>query len=95
MDKLEPCPFCGGEAFIACTLDKTFRPMCKRDGCCALDSFNTAADACVAWNERASRTIYVQFSDIGTIRKWAWEPFDTAEPLIAESVGVSDIGETQ
>lgn len=37
-----------------------------------------------------TRTIYVQFSVIGTIRKWSWEPFDTAEPLIAESGGVSD-----
>lgn len=36
------------------------------------------------------RTIYVQFSEIGTIRKWAWEPFDKAEPLIAENGWVSD-----
>lgn len=35
------------------------------------------------------RTIYVQFSEIGTIRKWAWEPFDKAEPLIAENGWVS------
>lgn len=93
---LLPCPFCGSEAFAAVTLDKTFRPMCKRDGCCALDAATTAAEACVAWNTRDTtahegRTIYVQFSDIDTIRKWAWEPFDIAEPLIAESGVVPDI----
>lgn len=56
-EALKPCPFCGGEGMAAFTLDRTFRPMCKRDGCCALDAFTTAAAACVAWNTRATTVL--------------------------------------
>ena len=36
------------------------------------------------------RTIYVQFSDNGNIRKWAWTEFDLAEKLKVETLPVSD-----
>lgn len=52
--ELKPCPFCGGEAMIAATLDDMYRPMCKTDGCAFLESNVTRAEAIAAWNTRAS-----------------------------------------
>ncbi len=52
MDKLKACPFCGGRAMIAATLDDMYRPMCEKDGCCCLEGYQTRAEAIAAWNTR-------------------------------------------
>ena len=52
MDKLKACPFCGGRAMIAATLDDMYRPMCEKDGCCCLEGYQTRAEAIAAWNDR-------------------------------------------
>jgi len=46
------CPFCGSKCMIAATLDDQYRPMCRTDGCAALDGYNKRAEAIAAWNTR-------------------------------------------
>lgn len=64
MDKLKPCPFCGGEAITKSeqrhsgTKDKFYFVGCSAYNCIAsLHSMNryyaTAEDAATAWNRRA------------------------------------------
>ena len=51
-EQLKPCPFCGSRGMIAATLDDMYRPMCERNGCCALDGEITRTEAIAAWNTR-------------------------------------------
>ena len=50
--QLKPCPFCGSRGMIAATLDDMYRPLCERDGCCALDGEIARGEAITAWNTR-------------------------------------------
>ena len=53
MDKLKPCPFCGGEAAL---LGETQSIKCKRCGCAFIvtNPLTTRLEAKEAWNRRIS-----------------------------------------
>ena len=66
-NKLEPCPFCGGEAHgieartskdfsVACTKCNIaiFKPRYNENDCCAFQSIDEAVQA---WNRRATKLI--------------------------------------
>lgn len=60
MSKLKPCPFCGGEAYMARTY-KSYIVLAKHDDNCPLfvrpipydTHWATREAACDAWNRRA------------------------------------------
>ncbi len=58
MDKLKPCPFCGGEAEIQCfeCLFESFEGRRYAVECkfcsCSLELFETEEEAVEAWNRR-------------------------------------------
>ena len=58
MDKLKPCPFCGGKASLVTAHNKDLtwlRYHVKCDGCLTTtDNYKKAEHAIEAWNRRAS-----------------------------------------
>jgi len=62
--ELKPCPFCGSKGMIAATLDDQYRPMCRTDGCAALDGYNKRADAIEAWNTRTQSAAQADFAGL-------------------------------
>lgn len=61
VDKLKPCPFCGGEAMVIGGEDSGYAAYCQEcngDGHCEVGWFFTAEDAAEAWNTRAERTCH-------------------------------------
>lgn len=62
MDKLKPCPFCGGEAEIAYSRNYyVWCDKCETRG----DWYSTEAEAIKAWNTRAERTCRISMDDYG------------------------------
>ncbi len=59
MSKLEPCPFCGGEATRLCfsTEDSDWLVKCAEKNKCYMRprtrKYGTATEATAAWNKRA------------------------------------------
>lgn len=53
---LEPCPFCGADAFTGATFEDDFYVMCCEDQCGGMVSFfATEASAVRGWNTRTQR----------------------------------------
>ncbi len=55
MDKLKPCPFCGGEATIRkyeYFSEDTYNVYCEECGC-EISMYYSEGDAIDAWNRRA------------------------------------------
>ena len=61
MDKLKPCPFCGGEAFVYKRYDSVWRldptdftVLCKECRGGVRHYFQTESESIEAWNRRAN-----------------------------------------
>lgn len=71
MEKLKPCPFCGGEAHIkevVSCCDKLYTVGCSDSGCMGFETMccrATMDDAAEAWNRRAERTCRLEWRDNG------------------------------
>ncbi len=50
-DQLKPCPFCGGEAYLGESWDKTKNIQCTVCGCSTVH-FKNKLDAVECWNQR-------------------------------------------
>lgn len=55
MDKLKPCPFCGGTAMVSLNSVYGFVPWCENPDCILNDlthGYNSVEEAIEAWNRR-------------------------------------------
>ena len=83
MDKLKPCPFCGGEAsFVNCEIPPQWYVRCSK-GCCEQTKlYLSKAEAKKAWNRR---TVPTDLTVCG---------YDV-KSLIALSIAAAEAGVTQ
>lgn len=85
VDKLEACPFCGGEAKLVSGTSSTVQ--CQNDQCIIGDpapfnDFSHHADAIAAWNTRATPANGEQ------VERVAQAIFDAIDPTSGDPIGV-------
>lgn len=56
-EKLKPCPFCGGEAWVIQILEDLYAVECRKCWTRKGTYQPTKAEAIEAWNRRAERTV--------------------------------------